>query len=417
MKPILEIKNIRKKFDIVHNRQPYLSLRDSMAALFKQSGSTAEEFYALDDISFNVNEGESIGIIGKNGAGKSTLLKILSKITPPTSGSIISRGRVASLLEVGTGFHPELTGRENIFLNGSILGMKQKEVKSKFDEIVDFSGTEKFLDTPLKHFSSGMQLRLAFSVAAFLEPEILVIDEVLAVGDAEFQKKCLGKMEEVGKSGKTVLFVSHNMGAVLRLCSRAVLINEGKIVADSDVQNVISQYYTLNESVMDQVLLSERKDRKGNGKCKFQKVWFTNKEGKVVNGFQSGDYVEINALVKAEDPNFERDLYVSVSFCNALNERMFSLGSGLLNKKVHINGLTEVKWIIDKLQLAPGEYMGDLFLFETIGGYDMYDMMEQVFRFVVDEGDFHHSGQLQSKGRDMFFVEFDVTSRQIPLNK
>jgi lipopolysaccharide transport system ATP-binding protein len=212
MKPILEIKNVSKTFRINHEKQPYLSLRDSVTSVFKRNSSSVEEFYALNDISFNVNLGESVGIIGKNGAGKSTLLKILSKITPPSSGRIISRGRIASLLEVGTGFHPELTGRENIFLNGSILGMKKKEIESKFDAIVDFSGVEKFLDTPLKHFSSGMQLRLAFSVAAFLEPEILVIDEVLAVGDMEFQKKCMGKMEEVGREGRTILFVSHNLG-------------------------------------------------------------------------------------------------------------------------------------------------------------------------------------------------------------
>ncbi|HTA27059.1 MAG TPA: ABC transporter ATP-binding protein, partial [Bacteroidia bacterium] len=192
MKPILEIKNISKKFRISHNGQAYVSMRDALSSVFKRSEGTKEDFYALKDVSFNVEQGECIGIIGKNGAGKSTLLKVLSRITPPTTGSIISRGRMASLLEVGTGFHPELTGRENVYLNGSILGMSRKEIQDKFDEIIDFSGTEKFLDTPLKFYSSGMQLRLAFSVAAFLEPEIMVIDEVLAVGDAEFQKKCMG---------------------------------------------------------------------------------------------------------------------------------------------------------------------------------------------------------------------------------
>src|SRR5215216_4555152 len=197
MKPILQIDNISKRFRIAHELQPYLNFRDRLVQLFKKSTTSTEEFWALKNVSFDVEPGESIGIIGKNGAGKSTLLKILSKITPPSSGKIISRGRIASLLEVGTGFHPELTGRENILLNGSILGMKRKEILNKFDEIVDFSGVEKFLDTPLKHYSSGMQLRLAFAVAAFLEPEILIIDEVLAVGDAEFQRKCLKKMESV----------------------------------------------------------------------------------------------------------------------------------------------------------------------------------------------------------------------------
>ncbi|MGZ3899984.1 MAG: ABC transporter ATP-binding protein, partial [Bacteroidia bacterium] len=192
MKPILEINNISKKFRISHENQPYLSLRDRIGNIFKETTST-EDFWALKDVNFNVMPGDTIGIIGKNGAGKSTLLKILSRITPPTSGKITCRGRIASLLEVGTGFHPELNGRENVFLNGSILGMKHSEIQKQFDAIVDFAGVEKFIDTPLKHYSSGMQLRLAFAVAAFLEPEILIIDEVLAVGDAEFQKKCMGK--------------------------------------------------------------------------------------------------------------------------------------------------------------------------------------------------------------------------------
>src|ERR1051326_2499172 len=242
MKPILEIKNVSKKFRIGHEQRQYLDLRDSITSLFRFSKTTTEDFYSLRDVSFNVEAGQTIGIIGRNGAGKSTLLKILSKITPPTSGKIISRGRVASLLEVGTGFHPELTGRENIFLNGSILGMKHKEIESKYDEIVDFSGVEKFLDTPLKHYSSGMQLRLAFSVAAFLEPEILVIDEVLAVGDAEFQKKCLGKMEQVTKSGRTILFVSHNLGAVKTLCKNGILLENGLITKKGTIKTTIDTY-------------------------------------------------------------------------------------------------------------------------------------------------------------------------------
>src|SRR6188768_1221328 len=242
MKPILEIHQLAKKFRIQHLPGGYMSLRERMLHTFKFENTTNEDFWALNDVSFQVQRGESIGIIGRNGAGKSTLLKILSKITPPTKGKIISRGRIASLLEVGTGFHPELTGRENIFFNGSLLGMKRKEIELKFDEIVSFSGVEKFLDTPLKHYSSGMQLRLAFSVAAFLEPEILVIDEVLAVGDAEFQKKCLGKMEDISKSGRTILFVSHNMGAVQNLCHKAILLEQGKIVQHALVDQVIQAY-------------------------------------------------------------------------------------------------------------------------------------------------------------------------------
>ncbi len=206
--------------------------------------------WALKDVSFEVHEGEVVGIIGRNGAGKSTLLKILSRITEPTHGRAVIRGRVSSLLEVGTGFHPELTGRENIYMNGTILGMRKKEIDKKFDEIVDFSGVEKFLDTPIKRYSSGMQVRLAFAVAAHLEPEILIIDEVLAVGDAEFQKKCLGKMQDVAKGGRTVLFVSHNMAAVESLCSRGLLACDGSIVHDSSASDSVQQYLTAHDQIV-----------------------------------------------------------------------------------------------------------------------------------------------------------------------
>lgn len=242
MRPILEVRGIGKKFRIQRKSAGYLSLRERMVNAMKFDRSTVEDFWALKDVSFDVQPGESVGIIGRNGAGKSTLLKILSKITPPTTGKILSRGRIASLLEVGTGFHPELTGRENIFFNGSLLGMKRREIEGKFDEIVDFSGVEKFLDTPLKHYSSGMQLRLAFAVAAFLEPEVLIIDEVLAVGDAEFQKKCIGKMEDVSRSGRTLLFVSHNLGAIQNLCTRALLLQNGQLAAEGDSRKVLSAY-------------------------------------------------------------------------------------------------------------------------------------------------------------------------------
>lgn len=221
-----------------------------------------DRFWALRDVSFDVRQGEVLGIIGRNGAGKSTLLKILSRVTTPTKGEVKIRGRVASLLEVGTGFHPELTGRENIFLNGAILGMSKAEIRAKLDEIVDFSGVEKFIDTPVKRYSSGMYVRLAFAVAAHLDPEILIIDEVLAVGDAEFQKKCLGKMGEVAKGGRTVLFVSHNMGAVTKLCSVSMLLDQGASVFYSDTRDVVEYYYKkakiINEKrIVDSVVICE----------------------------------------------------------------------------------------------------------------------------------------------------------------
>jgi lipopolysaccharide transport system ATP-binding protein len=238
---MVDIQNIGKRYKINHDRKKYFTLRESIISVF-QSKSKEEDFWALRNISFKIEEGEAVGIIGKNGAGKSTLLKILSKITHPTEGRIELNGRLASLLEVGTGFHQELTGRENIFLNGSILGLKSKEIKARFDNIVDFSGVEKFIDTPLKHYSSGMQLRLAFAVASYLDPEILIIDEVLAVGDAEFQKKCIGRMNEVSKSGRTLLFVSHDMNSVLSLCNSAVLLEKGSFVVKGPASEVVQRY-------------------------------------------------------------------------------------------------------------------------------------------------------------------------------
>ncbi len=241
----IRVNGVSKKFLIGKERSS--SLRDSLNLLLNKSKST-QDFWALNNINFEIHKGESVGIIGKNGAGKSTLLKVLSRITKPSIGRIEINGRVSSLLEVGTGFHPELTGRENIYLNGTILGMKRNEVKYKFDEIVDFSGVEKFLDTPVKRYSSGMYVRLAFAVAAHLEPEILIIDEVLSVGDAEFQKKCLGKMDDATKSGRTVIFVSHNMSAVEKLCSKCFLLRHGKLEYSGPSSKTIAKYLNFAES-------------------------------------------------------------------------------------------------------------------------------------------------------------------------
>lgn len=244
---IITVDHIGKTYRLGQT-QPYVALRDKLGAVFHpqqwfQPAAVQEKFWALRDISFSVDQGDVVGIIGRNGAGKSTLLKILSRITPPTAGKITLHGRVASLLEVGTGFHPELTGRENIFLNGAILGMTKTEIRKKFDAIVDFAEVEKFLDTPVKHYSSGMYVRLAFAVAAHLEPEILIVDEVLAVGDIQFQKKCLGKMTEVSQQdGRTVLFVSHNMAAVSLLCNKAVLLEQGKITAEGPTKVCLDKY-------------------------------------------------------------------------------------------------------------------------------------------------------------------------------
>jgi len=270
---VIRVENLSKRYRIGSSQGhfKYGSLRDSLANVAKapfsrlrSSSDSANKdpgyIWALKDVSFEVKRGEVLGIIGRNGAGKTTLLKILSRITKPTEGHVRLRGRVGSLLEVGTGFHPELTGRENIYLNGAVLGMKRIEIDRKFDEIVDFAEIEQFLDTPIKHFSSGMYMRLAFAVAAHLEPEILLVDEVLAVGDASFQKKCLGKMGEVAKEGRTVLFVSHNMPAIERLCPRTVWINNGNMVIDGKSETVINAYISDESVIRSDIVLSAQSE-------------------------------------------------------------------------------------------------------------------------------------------------------------
>lgn len=307
MSTVITVENLGKKYTLHHQsgRQPYVALRDVIAErtaaigrkLFRPFHSSAltpnssqEEFWALQDVSFEVKQGDRIGIIGRNGAGKSTLLKVLSRITEPTTGSVRIRGRVASLLEVGTGFHPELTGRENIYLNGAILGMHRAEIKKKFDEIVDFAEIEKFLDTPVKRYSSGMYVRLAFAVAAHLEPEILVVDEVLAVGDAQFQKKCLGKMEDVSaKEGRTILFVSHIVPALQAICNRALLLNNGVIEQDGPVEPVITSYLHFGLVDSSNCNLAERGNRFGDGRAWFLSVELLSCSQRLTNRLRMGE--------------------------------------------------------------------------------------------------------------------------------
>ncbi|MHB9035619.1 MAG: ABC transporter ATP-binding protein [Armatimonadota bacterium] len=293
--PIIEVENIGKLYRIGSGKKGGSSMRDEVARWLSPSRRRARAeqsmFWALDDVSFRVQEGDAVGIIGRNGAGKSTLLKVLSQITPPTRGKITMRGRVASLLEVGTGFHPELTGRENVYLNGAILGMTRGEISRKFDAIVAFAEVERFLDTPVKRYSSGMYVRLAFAVAAHLEAEILVVDEVLAVGDSTFQQKCLDKMGDVTKRGRTVLFVSHNMSAVDTLCSRAVLIDAGRVVADGKAGEVIGNYLQSMRGAVS-MALADRTDRSGKGGIRFYDIEVEEHE----NG-ESGTDIIIRASV------------------------------------------------------------------------------------------------------------------------
>ncbi len=322
---IISVENLSKRYLIGHDgpQERYHSLRDTLVRHGKNfarktvdmvrgrpiiQGDCIEEFWALRDVSFEVKKGEVLGIIGRNGAGKSTLLKILSRITEPSSGRVTLDGRVASLLEVGTGFHPELSGRENIFLNGAILGMSRAEIKGKFDEIVDFAGVEKFLDTPVKRYSSGMYVRLAFGVAAHLEPEILIVDEVLAVGDAEFQKKCLGKMKDVAGQGRTVIFVSHNLGAVQALCSEVMMLHQGKVVSVGGAAEMISTYLKAGVECEGQLTWNEIATAPGNNRVRLTCVGIT-------SGGQTTANVPIDRCcnIEIDYTNFCEGLFINAS--------------------------------------------------------------------------------------------------------
>jgi len=312
MSAIISIEKVSKKFIIGHEeKERYTALRDVISRKAKSivnfnrkpNRSYTEEFWALTDVSFDINEGDRVGIIGRNGAGKSTLLKILSRITEPTGGRVKLRGRVASLLEVGTGFHPELTGRENIFLNGAILGMSRTEIRKKFDEIVSFAEVEKFLDTPVKRYSSGMYVRLAFAVAAHLEPEILIIDEVLAVGDAQFQKKCLGKMEDVSKQhGRTVLFVSHQMPTILNLCNKCVFLEKGTVKEIGNTSDVVTNYMRVGNPLITELKIDSNSTvaKKAAPYFKIERVYLESANGNDASVLQAENKDVLNLVIEGE---------------------------------------------------------------------------------------------------------------------
>lgn len=342
----IKVENLGKSYLVGHNAaqgERYTALRDVLARNAKNlarktrdmlqgraivQGDEVEEFWALKDVNFEIKQGDRVGIIGRNGAGKSTLLKILSRITEPSSGRISINGRVASLLEVGTGFHPELSGRENIFLNGAILGMSRREIQRKFDEIVDFAEVEKFLDTPVKRYSSGMYVRLAFAVAAHLEPEILVVDEVLAVGDAQFQKKCLGKMEEVAQGGRTVLFVSHNLGSVQALCDRAIHLAGGRLREDGAPGPVIQNYLAgLVSGQSTNQFARDNPERKKKGRVWFVAGYLLNREGHQTNSVISGETVKV--LLRYESAEELDDIAVSFTIYNSAGVPVSNIHTGL----------------------------------------------------------------------------------------
>ncbi len=345
------------------------ALRQRVAAIGGGGGvrKGIEEFWALRDVSLTIGAGERFGIIGRNGAGKSTLLKILSRITEPTTGSVRIHGRVSSLLEVGTGFHPELTGRENVFLNGAILGMTKAEIARKFDEIVEFAGVEKFLDTPVKRFSSGMYVRLAFAIAAHLEPEILIVDEVLAVGDAEFQKKCIGKMQDVSTSeGRTVLFVSHNMDAIQRLCSRCVLLEMGRVAGEGETAEIVARYISaIPAKIPPNAWLNlENASRVGRGGARFTAMRFSSGDEHRSNQPYSNGPVEFELLIDSDADRTIRRL--AVTFYSGAGLKLVNADTRAIGETVNLlQGRNTVRLRIDRLHLNAGTYFVGLSISEA----------------------------------------------------
>ena len=392
--PIITVEHLSKRYIIGHQRAKGDGLRHRIEDALRSpwrwvrqrkraKQAQSEEFWALKDVAFEVQQGEVLGIIGRNGAGKSTLLKILSRITEPTEGRIRVKGRVASLLEVGTGFHPELTGRENIFLNGAILGMTRVEIRKKFDEIVAFAEIERFLDTPVKRYSSGMYVRLAFAVAAHLEPEILIVDEVLAVGDTAFQDKCMGKMKEVSHSqGRTVLFVSHNMGAIQTLCGTALLLHGGRILINGEVGNTVKRYYQL--SAPQSTCNLSRCSRTGTGEARITAVQLEDAEGCVQSHFRMGEPLTI--VVRAEFPVEIQNPTFGVNIVTDSGIRVADCRSSHYNLRIGpVRGSVEYRMCIDSILLFPRSYSVEPWVADAAGLSDL-DWVRSAATFVVSSG-------------------------------
>ncbi len=404
----IHLERISKQYHVGRKREQYKTLRDTLTnalvspfsgvrkLLRGQAVGTAklnETIWALKDVSFEIKCGEVVGIIGRNGAGKSTLLKILSRITEPTTGFAKIYGRVGSLLEVGTGFHPELTGRENIYLNGAILGMKKAEIEQKFDEIVAFAEVEKFIDTPVKHYSSGMYLRLAFAVAAHLEPEILLVDEVLAVGDAAFQRKCLGKMGEVAKEGRTVLFVSHNMAAIENLCDTAIVLNNGRLVCKKEVKSAIRTYLEQIATNMTLGLGEAQLYRTGNRQIIFTHFHIEDTTGNKIGIVQSGQDIVLVFSFACLNSHEAKNVAVGFGIHSTLGDRLavlYTFYSGQNFETVPSNG--EFRCQIPRFPFAPGRY----FVFPRIevDGLEADFPRDGVGFIDVESGDFFGTGRM-----------------------
>ncbi|OBQ55402.1 ABC transporter ATP-binding protein [Tamlana sp. s12] len=389
-------------YKIRGKENPFLKIGESNDRSTKGS---SDYVWALQDINFEVERGEVVGIIGKNGAGKSTLLKILSKVTSPTTGEIKTKGRIASLLEVGTGFHGEMTGRENIYLNGAILGMTKKEIASKIDEIIDFSGCQRYIDTPVKRYSSGMTVRLAFAVAAFLEPEILVIDEVLAVGDAEFQKKAIGKMQDISKGeGRTVLFVSHNMAAVKNLCTRAIVLEHGKTVFEGGVDEAVDFYINMNVTP-NSLPLHKRNDRKGYGDFLFWDIIKQKEDGSVSNIFLSGDTIIFVIQIKNKFKREIKDIRVDFGLNNSRDIRISWFSTSIFKERIVLNESKEdieIHLEINNLPLKAGNYSLTANL--IVDGVPQ-DWISNAVYFDIENGDFFKTGKIISSNQGDFLIK------------
>jgi lipopolysaccharide transport system ATP-binding protein len=402
----VEVRGLGKRYEIGTDEAAYLLLTERITQRLKSFGrrQRMQEFWALRDVDFEVKRGETMGVIGHNGAGKSTLLKILSRITPPTEGEVHIRGRVGALLEVGTGFHPELTGRENVFLNGAILDMKRQEIQRRFDEIVEFADIGPFIDTPVKRYSSGMQLRLAFSVAAHLEPEVLIIDEVLSVGDLAFQQKCLGRMEAASREGRTVVFISHNLSSVLSLCDRAVMLANGRVAASGRVGDVVDAYVGDVTSDMERGI-RDRENRDGNGKLRFVDIRLE-RGGQLIDSPTTGEDFDIILNFEKHSPDALRGLRFRFGVHSLSdNSPLLDLDSGATGTvfaEVPSDG--EVRCKIDRCPLPAGQYYLDVL---ADAGGERLDSVNHVAEITVAGGDFYGRGGTQERLMDFRTVLVD----------
>lgn len=414
----IRVDHLYKQYDLGQSVQ-HDTLRDqlmysvrSLVHWSRGERTAKHTFWAINDVSFEVKHGEVLGIIGRNGAGKSTLLKILSRITRPTRGFADIHGRVGSLLEVGTGFHPELSGRENVYLNGAVLGMKKAEIDRKFDEIIAFAEVEDFLDVPVKRYSSGMYVRLAFAVAAHLEPEILIVDEVLAVGDAAFQKKCLGKMGETAKGGRTVLFVTHSMVSIQALCTRALLLKHGTVQYDGEPQQAVTAYLSSMEQVWDRPLDS-RADRKGGEILRFSSVQFLNPRTMLpYDLLSSGNPVIIRIGLVNSSPRIVEDVGVGIAFFTATGGHLCGCRSRAVGQVIDCKpGRASVDCIIPRWPLNAGLYSYDLFA-ERKGNIAL-DWIQSAGSVSVEAGDYYGTGILPSANHQGIFIDYSYRSSDV----